>query len=122
MNKSQINTVELTASGFIAHVLAVVLPVTLEGPGYALVPGGALPFVITTRRARGRGAAVRLVTPVTAVIVTITTPDIRGSLVMLQLKCQNGNHTRSLKHTSCWRTDIRLAHTNCFLLRKIKDA
>ena len=76
--KLLVNTAKLTASGLIAHVLAVVLSVTLEGPGYALVPGGALPLVITTRRARGRGAAVSLVTPVTAVIVTITPPGIGG--------------------------------------------
>ena len=72
------NTSQLTASGLVAHVLAVVLAVALEGPGYALVPGGALPLVIPTRGARGRGAAVRLVTPVTAVIITITPPGIRG--------------------------------------------
>ena len=74
------NRSQLTASGLVAHVLTVVLSVALEGPGYALVTGGALPLVIPTGGARGRGAAVRLVTPVTAVIITVTPPGIRGQL------------------------------------------
>ena len=72
----------LTASCLVAHVLAVVLAVALEGPGDALVPGGALPLVIPTRGARGRGAAVRLVTAVTAVIITVTPPGLQNTLLV----------------------------------------
>ena len=64
----------LTASGLVAHVLAVVLAVALKGPGYALVSRGTLPLVIPARGSWGRGAAVRLVTPVPAVIITIAPP------------------------------------------------
>ena len=72
----------LTASGLVAHVLAVVLSIALEGPGDALVPGGALPLVIPTWGARGGGAAVRLVTAVTAVIITVTTPGLQNTLLV----------------------------------------
>ena len=76
----------LTAANLVAVVLTVVLPVALEGPRYTLVPGGALPLVVPARRPGRVGRALRLVSSVPAVIISVTAPGLQNTFLVAALK------------------------------------
>ena len=76
---------QLTAAELVTVVLAVVLSVALEGPGDALVPGGALPLVVPAGRPGRVGSALGLVTPVPAVVISVTAPGLENTFLVVAL-------------------------------------